>query len=74
MKRVIEVNALSNIKVSLDVMVEKQGDNYILDQKTYDVIQEELRLLEIYMRSYNKAINDGVQTPYWHEIKAQHKK
>lgn len=76
----MELNGISNILMILasdecSFTTEMGTDNgptaiqcIPLDQM--DSIKEQLHLLERYMCAYNKAITEGTQTPYWHEILA----
>lgn len=69
MKQGIELNGLANISMILQVEVDKKSDQMVMNMETFDSIKQQLQLLERYMLAYNKAINDGTKTPYWHEVR-----
>jgi hypothetical protein len=75
MKRHIEVNGVANIKMLLQIEVDKAQDAsngediFYMNKETYNSLLEQCDLLVKYMRSYNEAINNGVQTPFWHDIR-----
>jgi hypothetical protein len=76
MKRIMEVNGVANIKLLMEIEVDKYKDptsdeqKYIMNKETYDAIIEQCDLLVKYMRAYNDAVNNNVQTPFWHDIKS----
>jgi hypothetical protein len=75
MKRNMEVNGAANIKMLLQCKADKiqtsSGEEmFVLDKQTYDSILNECDLLVEYMTAYNKAIENGEQTPFWHDVKA----
>lgn len=75
MNRRIEVNGVANISMLMQCEVDKAQDAegngiiYYMNKETYDSINEQLKLLNKYMRAYNDAINNGEQTPYWHDVR-----
>jgi hypothetical protein len=77
MKRIMEVNGVANIKLMMDIELDKiqdanSGDSlYVMNEETYKAIHEQCDLLVKYMRAYNDAINKNEQTPFWHDIKKQ---
>jgi len=77
MRRVMEVNGVANIKMLLQVKVNKAQDTsvddgvYYMDSKTYKSLLEQCDLLLEYMKAYNDAVNANQQTPFWHEIKTK---
>lgn len=77
MKRIIEVNGVANIKLMMDVELDKAQDSstgdtiYYMNEETYKAIHEQCDLLVKYMRAYNDAVNKNEQTPFWHDINKQ---
>jgi len=71
MKRAMELNGVANIDLMLQVEADVQADGrVVMNKETLVSIQEQLVLLERYMLAYNKAVTNGVQTPFWHEVRA----
>ena len=66
MKRLMELNGVANIKLLIDELKNLSAGSY---RTAYKEIQEQLDLLERYMVAYNRAINKGEPTPYWHEVR-----
>jgi hypothetical protein len=70
MKRIMEVNGVANISMLIQCEVDKTDDGrFIMNKETYDSINEQLKLLNKYMKAYNDALNKGEQTPYWHDVR-----
>jgi hypothetical protein len=69
MKQGIELNGLANISMLLQVEVDKKNEQMVMNVETFDSIKKQIELLERYMLAYNKAINEGTKTPYWHEVR-----
>ena len=75
MNRRIEVNGVANISMLMQCEVDKAQDAesggtiYYMNKETYDSINQQLKLLEKYMKAYNDAVNKGEQTPFWHEVR-----
>ena len=74
-KQMIELNGIANISMLMQCEIDKAhdlqngGEIYYMNKETYDAINQQLKYLEKYMRAYNDAINRGVQTPFWHDIR-----
>ena len=64
MKQGMELNGVANI-----IMLIASVDAQTIDWSTVETIKEQAKLLERYMIAYNKAINEGTQTPAWHEVR-----
>lgn len=69
MKQGMELNALANIGMVLQVEVDVKDDQVTMNVETLNTIKNQLELLERYMLAYNKAIQTATQTPYWHEVR-----
>lgn len=69
MKRGMELNALANISMLMQVEVDEKDGQMVMNHETFESISNQLQLLERYMLAYNKAINNNTQTPYWHEVR-----
>lgn len=69
MKRMMELNGVANIDLMLQIEVDIKDGMATMNEETMISIKEQLVLLERYMLAYNKAIQNEVQTPFWHEIR-----
>lgn len=69
MKRGMELNALANISMLMQVEVDEKNGQMVMNHETFESINNQLQLLERYMLAYNKAINENTKTPYWHEVR-----
>lgn len=69
MKHGIELNGIANAQILLDelnhIAPSLTNDQYDCVAKTY----EQLELLERYMIAYSKAVREGTEPPYWHEVR-----
>lgn len=82
-KQLMELNAISNLHLILQSeecaftteIATDDGDTtcQCIPLEQIENIKIQLDLLERYMVAYNKAINNGTETPQWHEIKANPK-
>ena len=73
MKRMMELNGVANISLlmqcEIDKVADETGNIYYMNEDTYNTINKQLKLLEKYMKAYNEAVNNNVQTPFWHDIR-----
>lgn len=73
-KHGIELNGLTCLKLLIQLEVNQvDQDKFVMNKETYDSFNEQLKLMELYMREYSVAINSGVKPPYWHELIARNK-
>jgi hypothetical protein len=74
MKRIMELNGVANIDLMLQVEADIKPDGQVvMNLETLNSIKEELVMLERYMLAYNRAVTNGTQTPFWHEVRANPK-
>ena len=69
MKRGMELNGIANMIILLDEL-ERCAPSLTSEQ--YDYVaktHEQLDRLERYMLAYNKAVREGTEPPYWHEVR-----
>jgi hypothetical protein len=75
-KHGIELNGVANITLLVGSLTEtlskpsKNGWDEVALSTTIHSIEEQLKLLERYMITHNKAMNEGEIPPAWHEILA----
>ena len=68
-RRGIELNGIANIKMIMDFSIESHNDGtLVMTPDVLEQMQEQLDLLERYLLAYNKAVNDNVSSPFWHEV------
>jgi hypothetical protein len=69
MKQGMELNGIANISAVLQLEADVKDGKVVMNLETLSTIKEQLLFLERYMLAYNKAIRNGEQTPYWHEVR-----
>lgn len=82
-KQGMELNGIANLLIILNseecsfttVIGTDDGDkdHQCIPLERMSDIKMQLEYLERYMVAYNKAVREGTQTPFWHEILANPK-
>lgn len=67
--RRIELNGVANIHVILQLEADVKDGVVTMNVETIASIEKQLDTMERYMLAYNDAINNGVETPFWHEVR-----
>ena len=73
-KHGIELNGLTCLKLLIQLEVTQvDQDTFVMNKETYGSFNEQLKLMERYMREYGAAIDSNTKPPYWHELVARNK-
>lgn len=74
-KQGMELNGISNLLILLSIVEQDFGHEHSIEdgEKAISDMKKQLEYLERYMVAYNKAVREGTQTPYWHDILANPK-
>lgn len=67
--RRIELNGVANIHAILQLEADVKDGVVSMNLETIASIEKQLDTMERYMLAYNDAINKGVETPFWHEVR-----
>ena len=62
----LEINGLANMKILIDMATPKE-----LDLELYNKLNEQILLLERYMLAVKDAVENDVEVPNWHDVKAK---